>query len=401
MFSLRLIAIIVTIAAALTMGRFTPLEASTSPKQAPIAGTMIDIGTLGGDTGANDINDSGQIVGEADTRAGESHAFLWTRKTGMRDLGTLGGPNSSAEYINHRGQVVGWSLTKAGDRHAFLWSPETGMRDLGTLGGDESQVWAINNAGHVVGYARTHEGYQHAFLWTPESGMKDLGTLGGNSSEALDINDVGQIVGMADDIRGNSHAFRWTPESGMEDLGTMGGRWSFATDISNTGLIIGDSVNTNDEKGCRFLSSQDAGMQELGALIRPGYGTDITEPGQAWSTVINDHGQVAGAFSLRSQFYAFLLSLGTGVQQIGVLGDPGSGCGPMDINNAGQVVGLAETPDGISMYAFLWAPGRGMQNIGTLGGWSQARAINDAGQVTGNSETKDGNIHAFLWTPKK
>jgi uncharacterized membrane protein len=62
----------------------------------------------------------------------------------VRDLGTLGGPDSAAEVNNDRGEVTGWSYTSfvanpsSGTPNVdpFLWSPEDGkMTDLGSLGG--------------------------------------------------------------------------------------------------------------------------------------------------------------------------------------------------------------------------------------------------------------------------
>jgi len=68
---------------------------------------MTDLGTLGGATSrALAINDRGQIVGEAETAAGVTHALQWdpTRRR-MVDLGTLGGAGSSAAAINARGPI--------------------------------------------------------------------------------------------------------------------------------------------------------------------------------------------------------------------------------------------------------------------------------------------------------
>ena len=101
-------------------------------------GKATDLGALGGQGGwAHDINDAGQIVGEASTGGATDvakmklvanpHAFLW-RKGKMTDLGALeGGEFSTATGINKSGQIVGSSTTKAGatlgtaGTHAVLW----------------------------------------------------------------------------------------------------------------------------------------------------------------------------------------------------------------------------------------------------------------------------------------
>src|SRR5438093_13413032 len=52
---------------------------------------------------ARAINAAGQVVGCAHTVDGADHAFLWDAVNGMKDLGTLGGSNSSASGINAAG----------------------------------------------------------------------------------------------------------------------------------------------------------------------------------------------------------------------------------------------------------------------------------------------------------
>ena len=105
------------------------------------------------------------------------HAFLWSATTGMQDLGSLGG-NSYALGINNSGQVVGY-YEQFGNLRPFLWTSALGMQDLGTLGGYSGAANGINSAGEVVGWATTASGDAHGFLWTSAGGMKDLGTLAG------------------------------------------------------------------------------------------------------------------------------------------------------------------------------------------------------------------------------
>ena len=47
---------------------------------------MTDLGTLPGafQSSAVGINNRGQVVGNADTAAGETHAVLWTKKASRR-----------------------------------------------------------------------------------------------------------------------------------------------------------------------------------------------------------------------------------------------------------------------------------------------------------------------------
>ena len=85
---------------------------------------------------------------------------------------------------------------------------------------------------------------------------------------------------------------------------------------------------------------------------------------------------------------------GEPMQNLGALG--GTASGAKAINNAGQVVGWAETAE-LFAAAFLKNPGQPMQNLDTLGGSSSvAYDINNAGQVVGQAH--DGNFQkAFLW----
>lgn len=163
-------------AAGYVFERSTPsrLVAFTWTKQSGI----VELGTLGGATSvASAINDDGEVIGNADTVDGNSHAFAWTKHAGMLDLGTLGGVSSNANAFNDAAQVVGTAYVPGGASHAFIWSHRSGMRDLGTLGGDSSSASVVSPSGRVVGSATTAMGARHAFLWTDRHGMLDLGSF--------------------------------------------------------------------------------------------------------------------------------------------------------------------------------------------------------------------------------
>jgi len=208
------------------------------------AGTMTDLGTLGGlNSYAYGINDSGQVVGASETGPVYTHAFLYSAET-MTDLGTLGGTGSSYAYgVNASGEIVGQALTASALAHAFLYAGGN-MTDLGTLGGFLSVAYGINASAQIVGSAETTPpGSQHAFSYSGET-MTNLGTLGGPDSYARGINDSGQIVGYSTTTGGMTHAFLYSGGQ-MTDLGSLAEGISAAYAINNNGQIVGYSYSNS------------------------------------------------------------------------------------------------------------------------------------------------------------
>ncbi len=193
-------------------------------------GTLIrDMGNLGGENSTGrSINDAGQVAGYSDSdTTGAPRAVVWVNGgTTLRQLGDLGGGYSDAYFINGSGQVAGVSYLLGNSRtHAFLWRNDgTPMHDLGTLGGANSTPNALNDSGQVAGFANKTSGATHAFVWLNDgTAMKDLGTLGGTSSSANDINFSGQVTGNAA-LAGSAvaHAFLWRHDgTKIQDLNTL------------------------------------------------------------------------------------------------------------------------------------------------------------------------------------
>lgn len=81
-----------------------------------------------------DINNSGEVVGG--TFAETTRAFRWTQAEGLQDLGSLSGSDidfTTAAGINEWGTIVGTSQVVGGASHAFIWRRSSGMRDLNEL----------------------------------------------------------------------------------------------------------------------------------------------------------------------------------------------------------------------------------------------------------------------------
>ncbi|MEM7456953.1 MAG: HAF repeat-containing protein [Planctomycetota bacterium] len=148
-------------------------------------GSMTDLGTLVGDTwsSAEAINASGDVVGYSrDAAASHFSAFLWSGGS-MIDLGELAGglEFSYANDINNSGVVVGESRTADGLR-AFVWDSTNGMRDLNTLLDGSGSGWTlvsatgINRHGQIVGYGINPAGLTQPFLLSPPNVVPEPGS---------------------------------------------------------------------------------------------------------------------------------------------------------------------------------------------------------------------------------
>jgi probable HAF family extracellular repeat protein len=222
----------------------------------------------------------------------------------------------------------------------------------------------------------------------------DLGTLGGGFSFASGPNNSGQVAGTAETPSGSQHAYLWDSSQGMQDLGTLGGSYSFADGgINNYGQIAGQSYTASGSEHA-FVWNTTQGMQDLGTLGGNNSG----------ALAINDAGQVVGGADSAgglNHVHAFVWDSIRGMQDLGTLG--GNNSGASLINNSGQVAGQSDTASG-TRHAFIWDSIHGMQDLGTLGGdrtegppASVPQAINGLGQVVGLAETASGADHAFLW----
>lgn len=182
-------------------------------------GTLTDLYDLAGFEGeARAINNSGQIVGYDDTPAGNV-AVLYSEGT-LTNLGGFGGA-CQANDINDSGLIVGSAYMISGFWRACTWSAGY-VTELGTLGGTDSKALAVNSSGHIVGWANTSSAVPHAFLHQ-DGLMTDLNDLlppgsGWELTEARDINDHGQIVGWGT-IGGDTHGFLMTPDDDEDGIG--------------------------------------------------------------------------------------------------------------------------------------------------------------------------------------
>lgn len=126
------------------------------------------------------LNDSGEIVGQADVSTGVHHAVTFTLVGGnyvMTDLGTTEGlPDSTAVAVNDNGWVVGYSSNAGGTgQDPFLYIPPSSDNPLGEMidlkfevGSSDFQqlttVTGINASGLIIGEGVTTSGLNDGFL---------------------------------------------------------------------------------------------------------------------------------------------------------------------------------------------------------------------------------------------
>lgn len=406
---------------------------------------LIDMGTFGGPSSqGTNINLSGEttVIGWSATTFPQrkhahplicggsdnivkfvTHAFQWRERTGVIDLGSLGGPRHCSipaqNPPNASGDIAGSSENGAYDpqtgvnqSRAVLWRNER-IHDLGSFGGNQNQALDINDSGEVVGlslntipdqyslfdlfFFGSSSGTQtRAFLWA-NGRMRDLGTLGtGNDATANFINRRGQIAGNSyTNTTPNSTTgvptvdpFLWD-KGRMIDLGTLGGTFSLVNAMNDHGQIVGQSNLAGD------------------AVVHPFYwngkkmidiGTAGGSVGYAWA--ISDGGEVVGLTNAAGDKHevAFVWKNGVRTDLPPLAGDCGSQAWAIDSRGRvlGNSTGCGNPPYGLARHVVIWDHGT-ITNLGDLvdkgaslkitnvGGLSQTGPgiVNDRGEIVG------------------
>src|SRR3984885_14377441 len=360
--------------------------------------TVTDLGVLaaGTNSAGYDMNDIGWVAGSSNLiPGGPQHAFLWYGGDPLKDLGTLGGPNSAADGPNWFGEapVISEIAKPDPDGEDFcgygthmqcrgaIWryGKLTALRSL--PGGRNAVSIGINNLGQLVGWA--------------ENGISDPTCSIATTSQVLRFD-----------------AVKWDPSGEIHRLSPLvskGDTVAFSFGINDRGQAVGSSGNCSTEG----LPPNVTGLHAV-RWERDGSPTYLGTLGDAQNTKFNSansinlRGEVVGTSQYKDgTVHSFLWTRATGMRDIGTLAGAFATIAPCchSINNRDEIVGFSIGANGPT--AFLWRD-KVIADLNSLVPANSplhllfAESINDAGEIVGQGCVlpECTVMHAFRVTPR-
>jgi uncharacterized membrane protein len=256
-----------------------------------------------------------------------------------------------AAGINERGAIVGFEMIEEKDRPGVI-----------------NQV-PFYARGKDISYLPLLKGYTA----TSPAGVSDDGLVVGYVSRPLSPGRPQPL---------NNQAFIWDARTGIRGLGVVEGDISsFASGISHDGRrISGYAVGPNRKRAC--LWERDGESWKAMALPH------ATQLGSTTVPISGDGRFIAAVDNAAPCLWSRDASGGWTRE---VIGDPGS-LVPRAVNNAGMVVGVRFTPDGL-IHAVVWSRSEGLRRLPKPLDYvkSEALAINNHGVVVGMVDGPGGS----------
>lgn len=320
---------------------------------------------------ANDISESGHIVGNEELASGIRHAAYWlSARSEPIDLGTLPGLGSVAEAISSRREIVGYVFNddSSVEQPVFWANPGSTPVELPDLpAGLLSEVYDINSSGKIVGqFFSADFSLEEAVVWP--------------NSNAAPVY-----------LRQLSDEFPHSAASG----------------INASGRILGDSCDAEFvECHAVFWATRTSAPVALASPGEDFIYTDIDLPGHAINGAGNmvAHAYTADFSAFRAVFWASSSSPAVILSGLGDFTNTFAEA----INDNGQIVGTGYNEDFSKERPFIWpnftsAPIDLSTFFPAGSNWDLdslfTAAINNRGEIVGSGLFKDGTVHNFVLVP--
>ncbi len=221
-----------------------------------------------------DVNAHGASIVQGMTSAGRVRAFLWRANGSVVPLGNPfgNGIDIFPTAINDSGLVVGYADSTTGIPRAWYWREGGPITPIGPADAPTRAVF-VNEHGSIAGVtlAQLPSGFfDVAFLWTERRGFVPAAY----PISPYGLTEHDQVVGVATQ---HSQAVIWDPIRGHLTLSDN--KPSFAYDMNDNGRVVGCDVLTGTAWDVRTVVRADWSAAEVARLaqLRAFFGYDTDE----------------------------------------------------------------------------------------------------------------------------
>ena len=227
-----------------------------------------DIGTLGNNTVAKGVNDSGEVL--ATSNNGSANEMVtYTTQGGLINLGGLGESSSiTPTGINDNGVIVGYYSPSSNNFQPFYYNGNFSEPTISGINYSSAYFQGINANGLIVGNAQGSP--EQAFTYQIGNGSVN-GYLGSyTTTHGYGINNSGDIAGTVGLANGTTEGGVYSASSSSwTTIGILtGGNSSNGAAINNSGEVVGSSTiqvgNEIDTHAVSFFANQ---LHDLGTIV--------------------------------------------------------------------------------------------------------------------------------------
>ncbi|NML18362.1 hypothetical protein [Azohydromonas caseinilytica] len=254
-------------------------------------GRLHDLGAWGG--GRLALNERGAVVGTRRLGDGSRVPFLWRNGRSINLASALGADTGEAYDINESGQVLGQA-----DGRAFVWDGRR-ARYLDIPGTDFFTVAALNDAGVIAGGLGRPGDEVHLRAYLLRDGTvrtlpEPVDMAHGGSYRATALNNAGHAITLWRDAGQDLLGTALYLDGGYLNLGAE----TFAQDLNDRDWATGYRLTLVDEDRRQFtaLLFRDGQAFELNRLMTPG--SDARWDRLDFANALNDRGQILGGGTL-------------------------------------------------------------------------------------------------------